>query len=178
MNRTAGSYNLKHGIFIYVCKEVNNCMKTYPFRKNNNECTSNNSQKVFIILVSYFDIEIGESVLQHYQSISLIEVNAKFLLESIYNCFVRDDIPFENLVSDLSDSTRYVKRGGGKGWEEDLKCLLRRKAPQLLDIDGEVFHRIHNTVKQFCKPFKCFDDKWIDYIHWGTKCSTDILDSE
>ena len=115
MNRTAASYNLKHGIFICVCKEVNNCMKTYPFRKNNNECTSNNSQKVFIILVSYFDVEIGESVLQHYQSISLIEVNAKFLLESIYNCFVRDDIPFENLVSDLSDSTRYVKRGGGKG---------------------------------------------------------------
>ena len=59
-----------------------------------------------------------------------------------------------------------------------MKCLLRSKAPQLLDIDGEVCHRIHNTVKQFCKPFKCLDDKLIDYIHWDTKCSTDILDSE
>ena len=115
MNRTASSYDLKHGLFIYVCKEVNNCIKTYPFSKNNNECTSNNSQKVFVILVSYFDIEIGESVLQHYESISLIEVNAKFLLDCICNCFVRDDIPFENLVSDLSDSTRYVKRGEGRG---------------------------------------------------------------
>ena len=58
-----------------------------------------------------------------------------------------------------------------------MKCLLRSKAQQLLDIDGKVCHRIHNTVKQFCKPFKCFDDKWIVYIHWDTKCSTDILDS-
>ena len=92
-------------------------MKTYPFSKNNNECTSSNSQKVFIILVSYFDIEIGESVLQHYESISLIEVNAKFLLDCICNCFVyhTDDIPFENLASDLSDSTRYVKREEGRG---------------------------------------------------------------
>ena len=36
---------------------------------------------------------------------------------------------------------------------------------------------IHNTVKQFCKPFECSVEKWIDDIHWDTKYSTDILDS-
>ena len=89
-------------------------MKKYPFSINIDECTFSNSQKVFSILVSYFDIEIGESVVQHYESINLIEVSAKSLLERICNCFIRDDIPFQNLVSDLSDSTNFMRgeRGG------------------------------------------------------------------
>ena len=45
-----------------------------------------------------------------------------------------------------------------------------------MDIDCDVLHHIHNTVKQFCKPFECFVEKWIDDIHWDTKYSTDILD--
>ena len=32
-------------------------------------------------------------------------------------------------------------------------------------------------MKQFCKSFKCFVEKWIDDIYWDTKYSTDILDS-
>ena len=63
-----------------------------------------------------------------------------------------------------------------KGKREGLKKLLRSKAPQLLDMDGDVYPHIHNTVKQFCKPFECFVEKWIDDIHWDTKYSTDILD--
>ena len=98
MNRTAASYKLKHGLSVHIRKKVVDCMKKYPFSINIDECTSNNSQKVLSILVSYFDIEIGESVAQHYESISLIEVNAKSLLERICNCFIRDDIPFQNLV--------------------------------------------------------------------------------
>ena len=88
-------------------------MKKYPFNINIDECTSSNSQKVFSILVSYFDIEIGESVVQH-ESINLIQVSAKSLLEHICNYFIRDDIPFQNLVSDLSDSTNFMRgeRGG------------------------------------------------------------------
>ena len=70
-------------------------------------------------LVSYFDIEIGESVVQHYESISLIEVNAKSLLERICNYFIRDDIPFQNLVSDLTAPIkREVKEEGLKNCYE------------------------------------------------------------
>ena len=98
MNWTAASKKLKHGLSVYLCKKVVDCMKKYPFSIDIDECTSNNSQQVFSILVSYFDIEIGESVVQHYESISLIEVNTKSLLERICNCFIRDDIPFQNLV--------------------------------------------------------------------------------
>ena len=128
--------------------------------------------KMYLAYSSYFDIEIGESVVQHYESIRLIEVHVKFLLECICNCFIRDEIPFENLVSDLRDSTNYM-RGKRRG----LKKFLRSKAPQLLDIDSDFCHHTRNTVKQFCKPFECFVEKWIDDIHWNTKYSTDILDS-
>ena len=97
-------------------------MKKYPFIINIDECTSNNSHKIFSILISYFHTEIGVSVVQHYTSVSLIEVNAKSLLECICNCFVIDDIPFDNLVSDLSDSTNYMRRK-----KEDLNRCYKRK---------------------------------------------------
>ena len=58
-----------------------------------------------------------------------------------------------------------------------LEKLSRSKAPQLLDIDHNVCHHIHNTIKQFCKPFECFVEKWIDDIYWYTKYSIDNLDS-
>ena len=109
MKSTELSHELKHELSVYVCKKVVHCMKKYPFSINIDECTSNNSQKVFSIPVSYFDIEIGESVVKHYEPVSLIEVNAKFLLECFCNCFIRDDIPFQNLVSDLSDGTNYMR---------------------------------------------------------------------
>ena len=63
-----------------------------------------------------------------------------------------------------------------RGERGKLEKLLRSKAPQLLGIDGDICHHIHSTVKQFCKPFECFVEKWIDDIHWDTKYSTDILD--
>ena len=83
MNRTAASYKLKHGLSVHIRKKVVDCMKKYPFSINIDECTSNNSQQIFSIPVIYVDIEIGESVVQHYESISLIEVNTKSLLEHI-----------------------------------------------------------------------------------------------
>ena len=62
MNRTAASKKLKHGLSVYLCKKVVDCMKKYPFSIDIDECTSNNSQQVFSILVSYFDIEIGNQL--------------------------------------------------------------------------------------------------------------------
>ena len=47
-------------------------MKKYTFSINIDEYTYNTRQKVFNILISYFDVDIGESVLHHYESVSLI----------------------------------------------------------------------------------------------------------
>ena len=65
MNWTAASYKLKHGLSVCICKKVVECIKKYPYSINIDECTSNNSQKVFSIYLSYFDREIEESVVQH-----------------------------------------------------------------------------------------------------------------
>ena len=100
--------SLNIGLQFMFVKEVVDCMKRYDFCISIDECTFNNSQEIFNIHVSYFDIEIGESVVQHYKSVSLREGNVKSLLEFICNCFVRDDI--QNLVSGPSDSTNYMRR--------------------------------------------------------------------
>ena len=65
---------------------------------------------------------------------------------------------------------------GGK--EKGLKNCYELKLHNL-DIDGDICHHIHNTVKQFCKPFEWFVEKWIWIldIHWDTKYSTGILGS-
>ena len=91
--------------FMFI-KDVVECMKRYHFCID--DYAFNNSQKILSIHVSHFDIEIGESVVQHYKSVTFREVNVKSLLGCICNCFIRDDI--QNLVSDLSDSTNYMRR--------------------------------------------------------------------
>ena len=108
MKWTDASYKLKHGLQFIFIKDVVDCMKRYHFCINIDEYAFNNSQKILSIHVSYFDIEIGESVVQHYKSVTLREVNVKSLFGCICNCFIRDDI--QNLVSDLSDSTNYMRR--------------------------------------------------------------------
>ena len=49
MNWTAASYKLKHGLSVCIRKKVFEFMKKYPYSINIEECTSNNSQKIFSI---------------------------------------------------------------------------------------------------------------------------------
>lgn len=172
MNRTAATYKLKDGLAVHVKKSIVAAMKKYPFSINIDECTSNNNHKVFSLLVSYFDAVVGKCVVQHYESVSMVVVNSVSLFQTICDLFKRDAILFDNLVSDLSDSTNYMR-----GKKSGLEKRLRDKAPQLLDIDGDICHHVHNTVGVFCKPFEKFVEKLIDDIHWDTKYSTDILDA-
>ena len=84
-------------------KKIFDAMESYPFSINIDKCTSNNHQKVFC----YFDEKLGLSVV-HYKSVSMIEVNTLFLFKKICEQFQVKQIPFENLVSDLSDSANYM----------------------------------------------------------------------
>ena len=70
----------------------------------------------------------------------MIEVNALTLFQTICNLFQDDQILFENLVSDLSDSSNYM-RGKKSGLEKQLD-----KAPQLLNADGDCCHHVHNSI--------------------------------
>ena len=101
MGRTAATYKLKDGLSVYVHKTVVQKMQQYPFSINIDECTSSNNHKVFSILVSFFDAEEGMCKVEHYESISLIVANSLTLFDTICELFLKDNIPFDNLVSDL-----------------------------------------------------------------------------
>ena len=101
MNRTIASYELVDGLNVYERKKIVDAMKSYPFSIDIDECTSNNHHKVFSILVSYFDEILGLSVIQHYKSVSVIEVNALTLFQTIFKLFQDDQISYENLLFDL-----------------------------------------------------------------------------
>ena len=55
-----------------------------------------------------------------------------------------------------------------------LSFRLRDKASHLLNIDGDLCHKVHNVVKVFCKPFdKYLEHLWRD-IHNDVKFNADI----
>ena len=58
-----------------------------------------------------------------------------------------------------------------RGTKQGLETKLRRKAPHLLNIDGDVCHHIHNATKTFCAPFDhwaegLFSDLFSEF-HWS-----------
>ena len=97
----------------------------------------------------------------------MIEVNALTLFQTICKLLQDDQIPFENLVSDLSDSTSYMR-----GKKSGLEKRLRDKVPQLLNVDGDCCHHVHNSMKVFYQPSDNLVEKFIDVIHTDNKWST------
>ena len=68
---------------------------------NVDECFFNNNLKVFTIIVSFFNDESCKSLVQHYHSKIFNVVNAVNLANFVFECFKEDEIPHENLVSNL-----------------------------------------------------------------------------
>ena len=97
------------------------------------ECTSNSSKRVFSILGSYFEEVKGKSAVKHYESTDCIVVNAETLFNKIARLFSKDNITWDNLVLHILDSTNYMC-----GKKSGLENRLREKAPQLLDINGDM----------------------------------------
>ena len=81
--------------------------------------TSNSDKRMFSILVSYFDEMKVESVVKDYEYIDCKGVNVKKIFAEICKLFNRDEIPCGNLVSELFESTNYI-RGKKSGFETKL----------------------------------------------------------
>ena len=60
--------------------------------------------KVFTILFSYFNDKLERSTVENYKSIECVNISAEILSEKNSSVFIEDNIPLENLISDLSDS--------------------------------------------------------------------------
>ena len=98
-------------------------------------------------------------------------MNSLTLLHKIDSLFKRDGIPWENLISGLSDNTNYMR-----GKKSGLETKLREKAPKMLDIGGDTCREIHGAVKRFCDPFLGFVEKVLDDLNADTKFSSDSKD--
>ena len=128
-------------------------------------------QRVLSILVSFYDKILKKVVIEHYESVECILVNSLTFLHKTDSLFKRNGIPWENLISDLSDTTNYM-RGKKSGFETKL-C---EKAPTMLDIGGNTWHVIHSATKRFGDPFLGFVEKVLDDLNVDIKFSSDIKD--
>ena len=173
MDRTSASYKMRFGLGLSFHNETLENLRQHKFSLNIDESTSNNEQKVFAVLASYFDPKRQLVVIEHLSSISVIRVNSQSLLEELENIFSVNQIPWNNLMSILMDSCN-VMRGSKSG----LEVRLREKfAPHLLDIDGDICHHIHNASKQLCKPFGYWVEELYSKIHADFKYSTDLREA-
>lgn len=81
-------------------------------------------------------------------------------------------LPWDNLISILMDSCA-VMRGSKNGLE---KLIRDRRAPQMLDIDGDSCHHIHNPSKKFCSPFEHWVEGLLSDLHTDHRWSADMRD--
>ena len=135
-DRTTASYKLRDGFGVVNTKRLVRDLKVSHFSINLDECFGNTNNKISTILVSYYSELEHEVVVKHFKLQDLPVVNAKILLELVTNISEEFGIPLSQLISNPSDSTNCMR-----GKTAGLETLLRREAPHLLDIDGDICHQ-------------------------------------
>ena len=170
LDRTTSSYKMRFGLGKTFQDDTFNVIRNTPFSLNIDESTSNSNKRVLAILASYYSNQRKGVLVEHLASLEVIKVDSLSLFNELDSLFIKHSIPWTNLVSILMDSCN-VMRGSKSGVETRIRS---GKAPQLLDVDGDSCHHIHNACKQFCKPF----DNWAEYlqsdIHNDVKWSPDL----
>ncbi|KAK6171890.1 hypothetical protein SNE40_018313 [Patella caerulea] len=63
-----------------------------------------------------------------------------------------------------------------RGSKSGVEVRIREKAVQLLDIDGDSCHHIHNACKKFCAPFENWLEGLLCDLHNDFKWSSDLRD--
>ena len=171
LNRTTASYKLQHGLAFHYSENTAANLRSCPFSLNVDESTSANNKKVFTVLAAYFNSDLQKVVVEHLVSEEVLQANAASLFCVIEKYLSSNNIPWENLVSVLMDSCNVMR--GRKG---GVEAKLREKCPQLLDIDGDSCHHIHNVAKRFCKPFESFVESLFNDLFNDFRWSTDLRD--
>jgi hypothetical protein len=156
MDRTTASYKMRFGLAETFKQNTVNNLKANFFSLNLDESTANNLLHVLSVLVSYFSPEKGQIIIEHLCSFSVIKVDAESLFNEVSGVIEKMGIPWSNLISILTDSCN-VMRGHKSGLETRIRD---NKAKHLLDIDGDSCHHLHNSAKEFSKPF----EKWLENL--------------
>ena len=161
-SRTAASYKMVYGLGHSFSEKTFAYLRQYPFSLNIDESTSSSYKKVLSMLVSYFNQELNDVVVEHLGSLEVIKVSAESLERVICDFFQEKDIPWSNLISIMLDSCNVMRRS-----KSGLETRIRQKhCPTLLDVDGDSCHHVHNAAKRFAVPFE-------NYIHTDHQCPSD-----
>ncbi|CAL8403337.1 unnamed protein product [Arctogadus glacialis] len=87
LSRTAASYKMVHGLDHTLSERTISNLKHYPFLLNVDESTCSSNKKVLAMLVSYFDQEQKNVVVEHLGSLEVLQVNAATLEKAICDFF-------------------------------------------------------------------------------------------
>ena len=176
LSRTAASYKMVQGLGHTFSERTYERIRSTPFSINLDESTSNSNKKVLSILVWYFNQELKHVVVEHLGSIEVLKGTAQYLETALVTFFNDHNIPFANLISMMMDSCN-VMRGSKSGLETRIRGT---HCQNLLDVDGDSCHHIHNAAKQFAAPFghhleQLFSDLHTDH-QWASDQSKYLIE--
>nr|XP_055069280.1 uncharacterized protein LOC129450264 [Misgurnus anguillicaudatus] len=171
VSRTAASYKIVYGMGRTFAEKTFSNLRRYPFSLNVDESTSSSFKKVLSMLVSYFNEELNDVVVEHLGSLEVWKVTSASLERLMFDFFQKNNIPWLNLISIMLDSCN-VMRGSKSGLETRIR---ERHCPTLLDVDGDSCHHVHNAAKRFAEPFENYLEQLFADIHTDHQWASDQL---
>lgn len=103
-------------------------------------------------------------------SLNLPIVNSETVYDTVATFFGLKELPWNKLLSTLMNSYG-VMRGSKNGFETKIRQCV---APNLLDIDGDTCHHIHNASKKFTAVFDNYLEALYRDIYNDFKWSEDL----
>ena len=140
------------------------------FSLNLDEATSLTYHKILTLLVSNFCHLKKEIFVEHLTSLNLAIVNFLKVYDALETFFRSNELPWNHLLSTLMDSYG-VMRGVKNGFETKLRDQV---APNLLDVDDDACHHVHNAAKKFPKVFDRYLETLYHDIYNDFKWSEDL----
>ena len=114
------------------------------------EAINNNQTRLLTILVSYYNEQSQLVIVEHLASLSVLAVNASSVFHAVKNEYEDLELPWKNVMSILMNSWNDMR-----GSKSRFETKVRENLPsQLLDIDRDSCHYMHNIAQCFTKTFK------------------------
>lgn len=167
MERQTHSYKLRFGVGPTFVQGIINDVGSSFFNLNLDEAMNNCHEKVLSVLIAYWSAAHNRVVLQHLGSVSLVKVDSASVVRALCTLLEKErKLKWEKCLSILMDSCN-VMRGKKAGVETVIR---QNHAKNLLDIDGDCCHHVHNAAKAFSAQLggtveQVFDDIYTDFKH-------------
>ncbi|CAC5376949.1 unnamed protein product [Mytilus coruscus] len=127
--KTKTNQIVKRAISVENSKVVEENCKTQPFTIMCNESNDRGNDKLFVILVRYFDSILGDTVTR-FLDMPIVNIgNAQNLFDALDNTFEEKQIPWKNVFGFMSDNCSVMK-----GRKKSLLFRIRQKQPNVVNM--------------------------------------------